>query len=162
MLFHCKQLAKFQRWHTSHRSESRAMWIQNNSIAMKHIEDTWPNKFKDEVLNLWLSIAMDGVNLYSLQNTNYYVWQVVVINNNIPPWLLVKNEHFMLALIVPSRRQVKRMDVCLQPLINEFKQLWEGIRIYDVSRPIPMERSFMVYSICAYMMHNYPELRLSI
>ena len=34
----------------------------------------------------------------------------------------------MLALIVPSRRQVKNMDVYLQPLIKYFKELWEGLR----------------------------------
>lgn len=62
--------------------------------------------------------------MYSLQNTNYFFWLVVVINNSIPPWLPMKNEHLMLAL-VPGRRQVKNMDVYLQPLINEFKQLWE-------------------------------------
>jgi hypothetical protein len=55
-----------------------------DSIAMKNIMDTRPNKFKDEVWSFLLSIYMDIVNLYSLQNTNYYVWQVVVINNNIP------------------------------------------------------------------------------
>ena len=71
---------------------------------MKHIEDTWHAKFKDEVRSLQLIIAMDGVNPYTLQKTNYYVWLVVAINNNIPPWLFVKNEHIMLALIVPSRR----------------------------------------------------------
>ena len=85
---------------------------------MKHIEDTWPDKFKDEVWSLQLSIAMDGFNLCSLQNTNYYVWPVVVINNNIPPWFSIKNEHLMLALIVLGRRQVKRMDVYLQALIE--------------------------------------------
>ena len=78
---------------------------------MKNIADTWPEKFKDEVQNLWLSIAMDGINPYSLHNTNYYFWPIVVINNNIPPWFSMKDEHLMLALIVPSRRQVKNKDV---------------------------------------------------
>ena len=85
---------------------------------MNHIEDTWPNKFKDEVRSLRLSISMDGVNPYSLQNTNYSIWPEVVINNIIPPWLSVKNEHLILALIVPGRRQVKNMDVYLQTLIE--------------------------------------------
>jgi hypothetical protein len=70
----------------------------------------------------------------------------------------MKNEHLMLALIVPGRRQVKRMDVYLQPLIDELKQLWEGIHVYDVSRPILIERSFTLYGICAYTMHDYPRL----
>ena len=101
---------------------------------------------------------MDGVNPYSLQNTNYYVWPVVVINNNIPPWLSVKKEHLMLSLIVTSRRQVKNMDVYLQPLVDELKELWDGINVYDVSRPISAERSFTLYGICAYTTRGYPGL----
>jgi hypothetical protein len=50
---------------------------------------------------------------------------------------------------------VKRMDVNLQPLIDEFKQLWEGIHVYDVSIPIPMERNFMLNGICSYTTHDY-------
>jgi len=89
---------------------------------MEHIEDTWPKKFKDEVQILQLSISMDGVKPYSLQYTNYYVWNVVLINNNNPPWLFVKNEHLMLAFIVPGRRHVKNIDVYLQPLVDELKE----------------------------------------
>ena len=103
---------------------------------MKHIEDTWPEKFKDEVRSLQISIAMDGIKPYSLKNTKYSVWTVVVINNNTPTWFSMKNEHLMLAFIVPGRRQVKNMDVYLQPLVDELKELWDGIHVYDVSRPI--------------------------
>ena len=80
---------------------------------MKHIEDTWPDKFKDEVHKLRLSIAIDGVNPYSQLDNTYTIWDVVVINNNIPSWLSIKNGHLMLALIVPGRIQVKNMDVYL-------------------------------------------------
>jgi hypothetical protein len=69
----------------------------------------------------------------------------------------MNNEHLMLALIVPST-QMKRMDVYLQPYTDEFKQLWEGIHIYYVSIPIPLERYFMLYVICAYTKHDYPIL----
>ena len=85
---------------------------------MKHIEDTWPKKFKSEVKIMLLIIAMDGVNLYSLQNNNYFVCPVVLINNNIPSWFFMKNEHVVLDLIVPSKRQVKCMNSYLQQLIN--------------------------------------------
>ena len=70
----------------------------------------------------------------------------------------MKNEHLMLALIVPGRRQVKNMDVYLQPLVDELKELWEGMHVYDVSRPIAIERSFTLYGICAYTTHYYPRL----
>ena len=101
---------------------------------------------------------MDGVNPNSLQNINYFVWPLVVINNNTPPWFSVKNEHLMLALIVPGRRQVKNMDVYLQPLVDELKELWEGIHVHDVSRIIATKRSFMLYGICYYTTHDYQTL----
>ena len=72
----------------------------------------------------------------------------------------MKNEHIMLALIVPGRIQVKNMDVYPQPLLNELKELWEGIQIYGVSRSIPSKRSFMLYGICVYTTHDYPGLRV--
>lgn len=88
---------------------------------MKTIKDTWPKKIKDEIRSLELNIAMDHVNTYSLQNTNYFVWPIVVINTNTLRWSSMNNEHLMLALIVPLRRQVKNMDV-LQPWVDELKE----------------------------------------
>lgn len=64
---------------------------------------------------------MGGVNPYSLQNMNYSIFLVVLINKNTPPWLFVKNEHLMLGLIVLGIRQVKNMDFYLQPLVDELK-----------------------------------------
>ena len=70
----------------------------------------------------------------------------------------MKNEHLMFALIVPSRRQVKNMDVYLQPMVDELKELWDGINVYNVSRPIRADRIFTLYGICAYTKHDYPGL----
>ena len=70
----------------------------------------------------------------------------------------MKNEHLMLALIVPGIRQVNNMDVSLQPLVDEFKELWDGINVYDVSRPIALERRFTLCGISAYMTHDYQGL----
>ena len=94
---------------------------------------------------------MDGIDPYSLQNTNYSICPVVVINNNTPPWFFVKNKHLMLYLIVLGRIQVKNMDVYLQPLIQWFQD-------YDVLRSIPSDRIFTLYGICAYTTHDYPRL----
>ena len=68
----------------------------------------------------------------------------------------------MLALIVPGRRQVNNMDVYLLPLVDELNELWDGINVYDVSRPIAVERSFTLYGICTYMTHDYPGLNISL
>ena len=104
---------------------------------MMNIEDTWPYKFKDEVCSLLLSITIDGVNPYSQLDNTYTICPIVVINKNTPPWLSVKNEYIMLSLIVLVRRQMNNIVVYLQPLIKKFKELWKGLQVYDVSRPIP-------------------------
>jgi len=59
----------------------------------------------------------------------------------------------MLALIVPGRRQVKNMDVYLQPLVDEFKELWKAIHVYDVSRLITKKGVLccMEYVLTAHM-----------
>ena len=67
----------------------------------------------------------------------YSIFPIVEINKTTPPWFSVMNEYLMLALIVPGKRQLKNMGVYLQPLIDELKELWEGIQVYDVSRPLP-------------------------
>jgi len=92
MIFHYKELSMLWGWHGSHISEPRVMRILTNSITMKHIDNTWIDKFKDEVESFQLSIAMGGVNPYYFQNTNYFIWLAVVININIFPWLFMKNE----------------------------------------------------------------------
>ena len=51
---------------------------------MKHIEDTWLDKFKDEVRNLRLKIDIDGINPYSQPDNTYIVFPIVVIDNNTP------------------------------------------------------------------------------
>ena len=53
-------------------------------------------------------------------------------------WLSMKSEYFMLVLIVRGRRQVKNMDVYLQLLIDECKQLWEGMYLYMMYQEYPL------------------------
>lgn len=96
---------------------------------------------------------MDNVNPYSLQNTNYFFWHVVVINNNIPPWLSVKNEHLMLALIVRGRREVDDMEVYLQPLIDELNDYGKGYMYMMYQDPSQQRRVLrcMAYVLTPYM-----------
>ena len=45
------------------------MRIPMDSKAMKHIEEKWPRKFKDEPRSIRLGLAMDGVcHLYAFCN----------------------------------------------------------------------------------------------
>ena len=100
------------------------------SPAWQHIDLKWP-EFKKEPHHLRLGLAMDGVNPYGLRSSTWSTWPVVLVNYNIPPCLCIKKGHLLLALLIPGKYKVKNMDVYLAPVVDELKQLWEGIPIQD-------------------------------
>ncbi|KAL3694147.1 hypothetical protein R1sor_007798 [Riccia sorocarpa] len=51
------------------------------------------------------------------------------------------------------------MDIYLEPLVEELKQLWEGVRAYDASTQCPREdRWFILHAICMWTIHDSPGL----
>jgi len=42
--------------------------------------------------------------------------------------------YMFLTCIIPRPTNLKnKIDVCLQPLIDELKSLWDGVQTYDIS-----------------------------
>ena len=120
----------------------------------------WPDKVQDEPKSVKLGLAIDGVNPYSIKLYNYLVWHVIIINYNIHPCMSLKNKYLILTLLVPIPHQVKNMDIYLEPLIDELQQLWNGIHnMIDISRPI-QQRSFILYGILCWTIHDYPGLSI--
>ena len=78
------------------RSEDGVMWMP---ISFRDIEERWLT-FKEESCNFRLSMVVDSVNPFGELKSIYSIWVVFVINNNLPPWMSIKREHIMLALIV--------------------------------------------------------------
>ncbi|XP_021721360.1 uncharacterized protein LOC110688918 [Chenopodium quinoa] len=64
---------------------------------------------------------------------SHSTWPVVLINYNLPPWLSMKPEYFMLSLLIPGPKSPGNdIDIYMQPLIDELKELWEsGAETYD-------------------------------
>ena len=124
---------------------------------MKHIEEKWPRKFKDEFHSIRFGLSIDGVFPFSFLSSNYSVCIVGLIVYNNSPWMSVIKDHLMLTLIVPRKHRVKNMDVYLTHFIDEIQQLWKGIRMYDISCP-PSNRSFMLYGVLCWTIHDFPGL----
>ena len=82
---------------------------------------------------------------------------MVVVNYNIPPWETTKKGNIFLSFLVPGKHKVKNMDVYLAPLIKELQELWNGIEVFDVSKP-PRDRPTMIKGILMWTMHDYPGL----
>ena len=100
-LFRCTSFTQFMDYHACNRSQDDIMKIPTDGFAFKDIEDRWPI-FKEETHNLKVSLATNGVNPIGEMRSIYLVWLFLFINNNILPWMSIKREHIMLAMIVPS------------------------------------------------------------
>ena len=116
------------------------------------IDEKW-SYFKEDPRNLKLSMAVDGVNPYGEMRSIYLVWPIFVINNNIPLWMSIKRECIMLALIVPGKYQVKDINVSIEPLSDKLMVLWNGVTMYDISRPIG-QRQFQFHAMLVWTIHD--------
>ena len=56
---------------------------------------------------------------------SYSMWLMVLTIYNLPLWLSMQDSYFMLTLLILGPQAPgKDMDVFLQPLIDELKELW--------------------------------------
>ena len=127
-MFKCLSIAILMAWHITLRLTYGIMHTLVDSPTWQHIKKQWP-QFKKEPQHLYLVLDLNGVNPFGLRSTTWSTWPVVLVNYNIHPWLSIKKGHLPLALLIPGKYKVKNMDVYLALVVDELKQLWEGIPI---------------------------------
>jgi hypothetical protein len=71
--------------------------------------------------------------------------------------LTTKNFFIILSLLIPGKQSVtfKVFDVYLQPIVDEFLQLWTGVPTYDVSKDIG-SRTFNLRGMLLWTIHDFP------
>jgi len=112
-----------------------------NEVILRHPRDSkaWKTfdfkhpQFASDPQNVRLGLAMDGFNPYGNLSTSHNIWPVVLIPYNLPPWMCMEQISFILSMIIPGKRAPGNdIDVYLQPLIEELKELWNtGIKTFD-------------------------------
>lgn len=82
-----------------------------------------------------LGLAIDGFQPFRNSKIPYSILPVVLISYNLPPWLCMEKENFILSMFIPGpESHGDAIDVYLQPLIEELKELWEsGVETFDAS-----------------------------
>lgn len=57
---------------------------------------------------------------------------MILIPYNMPPWASPNGTNYFMSLLIPGPKSPgKDYDVFLQPLVDELKELWNGIDAYD-------------------------------
>ncbi|XP_051133097.1 uncharacterized protein LOC127252810 [Andrographis paniculata] len=126
--------ASSMRWHAEGRVDDGKMRHPADSPAWKSFDHRYPT-FSEEIRNVRLGLATDGFNPFGNMSVSYSIWPVVLVIYNLPPWLCMKQPSFILSTIIDGPHGPgDRIDVFLQPLIDELKELWyDGVRTYDAS-----------------------------
>ena len=154
-MFRSKRMAQDLRWHFSNASTDGTMRHPVDSATWAQVNDQWP-EFAADPRNLRLGLSTDGMNPFAMQNTKYSTWPVFLVNYNLPPTLCMKAENIMLSLLIPGPSAPSNsIDVYLQPLIDDLKDLWnEGLQVYDSLS----KENFIVRAMLLWTISDYPGL----
>lgn len=133
-LFMCSETSAHMRWHDECRTKDHILRHPADSKAWKDFDSKHPD-FAVDPRNVRLGLASDGFNPFKNMSVAHSTWPVVIIPYNLPPWLCMKQTNFILTLLIPGPKSPgNKIDVYLQPLIEELKDLWEhGIETWDAS-----------------------------
>lgn len=87
-------------------------------------------------------------------STSYSTWPVILIPYNLPPWMCMKRSSFILSLLIPgSKSPSNDIDVYLQPLIEELKELWDvKVKTYDIST----KENFQMHAALMWTINDFP------
>ena len=131
-LFMCKDYSKLMTWHDVGRQKDVKLRHPADGMAWKTMDAYYPD-FSSENRNVSLGVAADGFNPYRSMNLSHSTWPIVLVNYNLPPWLCMKQENLILSTLISGPDSPKNsIDVFMQPLIAELKELWEvGVETYD-------------------------------
>ena len=130
------------RWHYENRRDSGVLRHPSDGQAWKHFDNVYPD-FASEPRNVRLGLCADGFTPYiQASSSPYSCWPVIVTPYNLPPEMCMTKPYMFLTCLIPGPSNPKaKIDVYLQPLIDDLKQLWNcGVLTYDIS----MKQNFIM------------------
>ncbi|TYK18968.1 uncharacterized protein E5676_scaffold418G00580 [Cucumis melo var. makuwa] len=153
-LFVSQEGSADMRWHRDKRVETDdVLRHPADAEGWKHFDSEFPD-FASDPRNVRLGLASDGFNPFGQMSTSYSMWPVVLLPYNLPPWKCMKETNFFMSLLIPGPKSPGReIDVYLQPLIEELKDLWTfGVRTYDSLTG----QFFQLYAALLWTINDFP------
>ncbi|XP_016195455.1 uncharacterized protein LOC107636463 [Arachis ipaensis] len=109
--------------------------LQRLFMCSKTSSDMLWHKEADNNDGVRLALASDGFNPFGNMTTKYSIWHVILIPYNLPPWLCMKQVSFILSMIISGPKMLGNdINVYLKSLVDELKQLWDGVETYDANK----------------------------
>ena len=157
-MWRSSEIARMLTGHTKHVSNDDVMRSVVDSPAWKHINnDAAFGTFGCDDRNMRLALALDGVNPFKLNNTNWSTWPVLILVYNFEPWLVTKKFFISLCILISGKKSPtsSNIDVFIRPLVKELQVLWHGVEALDFSKP-QGNRTFTLRAILMWTISDFP------
>lgn len=151
--FTSSETAKLMSWHADGRTNDGVRRHPTDAPAWKEF-DRRHVRFAGDIRNIRLGLASDGFNPYGTMSITHSTWPVVLVVYNLPPWLCMKQPFFILSLVIDGPKGPgDKIDVYLQPLIEELLELWnEGELTFDAST----NQMFQMHAALMWTINDFP------
>ncbi|XP_041003134.1 uncharacterized protein LOC121248662 isoform X1 [Juglans microcarpa x Juglans regia] len=153
-LFMLKNTAKSMKWHREQRVNDHSTLRHSADSKMWRQFDQDHSWFAEDARNVRLGLASDEFNPFNNSSKPYSIWPVILVPYNLPPWLCMKDLYLILSLLIPGPKAPGNdIDVYLQHLVNELKDLWENnIDTYDASK----SENFQLHAALLWTINDFP------
>lgn len=147
------KIVVLMRWHAEGRTKDGALRHPADSEAWAILDNRFP-QFAADSRNVRLGLASDGFNPFGTLSISHSTWPVVLMPYNLPPWLCMKQPYFIMSLLIPGPcAPGNDLDVYLQPLIEELKDLWsDGLITHDAST----KQNFVMRTAVIWTISDFP------
>ncbi|KAG8367020.1 hypothetical protein BUALT_Bualt16G0029000 [Buddleja alternifolia] len=152
-LFISKKTAEDMRWHKEKCENDGVLRHPADAGEWKEFDKTHES-FAQDPRNVRLGLATDGFNPFSNMSLSHSTWPVILLPYNLPPWKCLKAPFFILSMLIPGPTSPGNdIDVFLEPLIDELKDLWDhGVETYDASTGT----NFNLRAAILWTIHDFP------
>nr|AAF79675.1 F9C16.30 [Arabidopsis thaliana] len=151
-MYQSHKTATTMRWHAEHQTNEGEMNHPSDAAEWRYFQELHP-RFAEEPRNVYLGLCTDGFNQFGMSR-NHSLWPVILTPYNLPPGMCMNTKYLFLT-ILNSRPNHPRgsLDVFLQPLIEELKELWStGVDAYDVS----LSQNFNLKAVLLWTIRDFP------
>ena len=152
-LYQSERTAASMRWHAEHVQRDGEVAHPSDARAWKHFNKVHAD-FATNIRNVYLGLCTDGFSPFGMSGRQYSLWPVILTPYNLPPDMCMEQEFLFLTILIPGPKHPKRsLDVFLQQLIEELKQLWsEGVWTYDCS----LKNNFTMRAVLLWTISDFP------
>jgi hypothetical protein len=130
----CEETAQQMRWHKERIRDSEDVDIMSHPTDAEawHALGHFDPEFARDPRSVHLDLSTNGFHPYNSNSIAYSCCSVFVMSYNLPPNKCLKEWFIFLALVIPGPKEPKKqMNIFLCSLMEELKELWQGVDVYD-------------------------------